>query len=616
MQRSVRRAALGLCAAGALAAAAPAAAHAGTWTAAKPAAGRAAAIKATHARTFRLDAAGMKSKLAAAPRIGLNAKALAASPGTTITLPAPNGSMQRFEVDDSPVMAPELAAMHPDIHTYAGRGIDDPTATIRADDTPLGFHASVRSDGGNWYVDPYYHGDTSLYASYYGQDLTNTHGTWLESGDVPEGSDPLGLGLKKAAAAPGTVTLKTYRLALTSDQTYANYFGAANVTAAKVTLMNRVDQVYEDELAIRMILIGQNDKLNLNTDALAVNPDGPCGQAGCFSSSQLASCTGSTLSRNRIVIGQLIGASNFDIGHIVVGQNGGGIASLGVVGGNSKAQGCTGIPTPQGDFFAVDYVAHEMGHEFGGNHTFNGTLLNCSTGNRNGGTSVEPGSGSSIMAYAGICRHDDLQPHSDPYFSERSYDEITAYTSSVRPAISEVETASLDHFDGNDAFWLTYGNAISAQITHGVNYTAAAIMKELQGPSEVQTVSLTGYDDSDSYTLNYRGVDSAPIVRGANDTAAGIANALQGGNEQQQVALGSFNGSTQSFQISLNGNTSPVFGAGGSTISNANIGAAVSALMGCAATCATSAGAGNGGFTVTFNGSLAGTDVPQLSIVN
>ena len=150
MERSVRRAVLGLCAAGALAAAAPAAAHAGTWTAAKPAAGRAPAIKASHARTFRLDASSMKSKLAAAPRIALNAKALAASPGTTITLPAPNGTMQRFEVDDSPVMAPELAALHPDIHTYAGRGIDDPTATIRADDTPLGFHASVRSDRGNW----------------------------------------------------------------------------------------------------------------------------------------------------------------------------------------------------------------------------------------------------------------------------------------------------------------------------------------------------------------------------------------------------------------------------------------------------------------------------------
>ena len=288
MDGSLRRAVLGLAAAGALALGAPAAAHASAWTAvAKPAAthlGHRAAIRASHLRAFKVDAAALRAGLAKAPKLALNARALSAGGGQVVSLPAPDGTVQRFSLQESPVMEPALAAAHPDIHTYAGRGVDDPTATIRVDDTPLGFHASVRSDAGNWYVDPYYHGDTSLYASYYGQNLTNTHGTWVESGDVPEGSDPLGLGLKKAAAAAGTVTLKTYRLALTSDQTYANYFGAANVTAAKVTLMNRVDQVYEDELAIRMILIGNNDKLNLNTDALAVSPHGPCGAQACFSS--------------------------------------------------------------------------------------------------------------------------------------------------------------------------------------------------------------------------------------------------------------------------------------------------------------------------------------------
>ena len=269
----------------------------------------------------------------------------------------------------------------------------------------------------------------------------NPHGVLTETEELA--SDPLHLGAPAAAAGPD-VQLRTYRLALVTDPTYSTYFGGpANVTAAKVTLMNRVDQIYEDELAIRMILINQTDKLNLNTAADMTERNGPCGGAACYTDFQASGCSGPLLKRNQIVLGQIVGAANYDIGHVAFGLSGGGIAQLGVVGRGAKAWGCTGLPTPVGDFMAVDYVAHEMGHQFAGNHTFNGTQLNCSGANRNGATSVEPGSGSSIMAYAGICRQDNLQPHSDPYFSERSYDEITSYTSRQRPPLDEEQTVSL-----------------------------------------------------------------------------------------------------------------------------------------------------------------------------
>ena len=285
-----------------------------------------------------------------------------------------------------------------------------------------------------------------------------------------------------ADVATGNI-LRTYRLALVTDPSYAAYFGGgANVTAAKTTLINRVTQVYEDETAIRLVLIEGTDALNLNTAAEMTGTNGPCGGAACFTPTQASTCGSATLSRNRIVAGLLAGASNFDVGHIALGLDGGGIASLGVVGGSAKAQGCTGLPAPTGDFFAVDYVAHELGHQFSGNHTFNGVVGSCAGGNRNPGTSVEPGSGSSIMAYAGICGTDNLQSHSDPYWSQRSFDEIVALTSSAESTLSEVQVAALTGFTANaQQFRISFNGGLSAPVIRGTNFTAAGIQAAIQG---------------------------------------------------------------------------------------------------------------------------------------
>ncbi|WP_326557757.1 M12 family metallo-peptidase [Micromonospora sp. NBC_01796] len=434
-------------------------------------------IQAKRLAGFSLDRTLLESDLDRAPRE--RAARTARVQPLVVSLPTPEGTLQRFELVDSPVMEAGLAAEHPEIRTYAGRGLDDTTATVRADLTPLGFHASVRSERGVWFVDPYYHLDQSVYASYYGHDLVNPDELPAELEDeepavaVTEQAEP-------AVAGPA-VTLRTYRLALVTDPSYATFFGAENVTAAKVTLVNRVTQVYEDETAIRLVLVNDTDKTNLNTAALATEPNGPCGAAACFTPAQVATCGSGTLSRNQIVLGQLVGAGNYDVGHIGLGVNGGGVAGLGVVGGATKARGCTGLPTPVGDFYAVDYVAHEIGHQFAGNHTFNGTQYNCSGGNRSPANSYEPGSGSSIMAYAGICQQDNLQPHSDPYWSQRSYTEITTFVGSARPAINEVQTAALRGFDTDgDSFTISYAGRESAPIVRGANYTTAGIKAAIE----------------------------------------------------------------------------------------------------------------------------------------
>src|SRR3954452_20209642 len=474
----VRRLTAGLFAGAALAAVAAPAAHAAdVWDPVKGTPSPAGAeVKADRFKAFTLDDAALKADLRGA------GKTQRAAARTVLALPAPDGTLQRFAVYETSIMEPGLAAKHPDIKTYAGQGLDDPNASVVADTSSLGFHASVRTPKGGWYVDPYYKGDDSVYASYFTRDAVND-----EAKDFVE-SDPVGEGKPADAAAAAElgpeIQLRTYRLALTTDPSYANYHGAANVTAAKVTLMNRVNQIYNTESAIKMVLIADNDKLNLNTVAMATGANGPCGSAPCFTATN--SCN-AVLDRNRFVIGQIIGADAYDIGHIAMGNSGGGVAGLGVVGGANKARGCTGLATPVGDYFAVDYVAHEMGHEFNGNHTFNGTQVNSSC-NRAGNTSVEPGSGTSVMAYAGICGQDNLQPHSDPYWVPKSYEEILSLVTNTpaRPLVNEVQNVALRDFDGTDSFTLGYGDKTTAPIVRGPSYTAAAIQNALQGVTEVQ----------------------------------------------------------------------------------------------------------------------------------
>jgi hypothetical protein len=540
-------------------------------------------LKRFHAAT--LDLPGMKSLTAGAPRERLSAASRTMSSTLTISLPHPDGGFQRFELVESPIMEDGLAAAHPEIKTYRGKGIDDPKATLRMDITPLGLHASVRSPNGGWYVDPYYKDDTSVYAAYGRGDVSNPRRPLVEgspdqssltlsrgfynqgdnvevqgAGYAPGASVELELHAEGDSVALQTVTatagadgtfsvtlpagttsgaydvsardgasaaflvvdagvtaaarsgdqLRTYRLALVTDPTYATYFSGnpGSVTAAKVTLMNRVTQVYEDETSIRLVLINGTDALNLDTAAKMTGANGPCGGSACFTTAQAATCGSGTLSRNRVVAGLLAGASNFDIGHIGLGLDGGGIASLGVVGGTSKAQGCTGIPTPVGDFYAVDYVAHEMGHQFAGNHTFNGVLSNCASTNRNPGTSVEPGSGSSIMAYAGICSTDNLQTHSDPYWSQRSFDEITAYTSGAETNLSEVQMGVLTGFAANgQQFRLALNGNLSAPIVRGTNFTVAGIKAAVEGipgwPAG-GTVTISAVSDT-AFTITYGG---------------------------------------------------------------------------------------------------------------
>ncbi len=470
-------------------------------------------VEPRHYSAVAVDVDAVRAQLAAAPRLG-------AATARVFELPTPAGGTEQVSVQRTQVMEHRLAAAHPEIQTWSGVSLDHPGTTVALDVTPMGFHASVRGPNGQnaWYVDPAYNKrGTTQHLSYFGHSLPQPTDSLVER-RLPQLDRAVEQHRAASRTAPGAaVVQRVYRLALLSDPTYADYFGSQNVLAEKVTLMNRVNQLYNDDLAIRMVLVNDTEKLNLDTVQKATGPNGPCGAHPCYTldpespdyiEGQLSYCDVGTLQRNQTVLGQLIGASNYDLGHIALGTNGGGIAGLGVVGSIEKAMGCTGIPDPVGDFYAIDYVAHEVGHQFAGDHTFNGTRWNCSGANRERGASVEPGSGSSIMAYAGICRQDNLQPHSDPYFSQRSIQEINGYTRGSAPRPVEVQDVSLTAFNGTDSITLDYPGATAdpVTLTRGSTYTAAGIesaVEELTGVNV--TIGKWGYDP-------YAGIYSDPFV--------------------------------------------------------------------------------------------------------
>ncbi|MBE0572829.1 MAG: T9SS type A sorting domain-containing protein [Ignavibacteriaceae bacterium] len=337
-----------------------------------------------------------------------------------LSLPLPENSFATFRVVESPVMEEELSLKYPQIKTFLGQGTGkDSDARVRFDITPAGFHAIIFSTKGTVYIDPYSLGETRYYISYYKKDHIPTEERLNLECTLLGADSEFGDHIRQLVSEnPFLMTgpqLRTYRTAIATTGEYTIFHGGtvAQGLAAVVTALNRVTGVYENDFAVRMILIANNDLIiytNPSTDPYT-NNDG-------FA----------MLSQNQTNLDAVIGSTNYDIGH-VFSTGGGGVAYLGVIcEANYKARGVTGLPQPIGDPFYIDYVAHEMGHQFGGNHSFNGSAGACSGGNRNASTAYEPGSGSTIMAYAGICSPQNLQNNSDDYFHNINFIEIVNYT--------------------------------------------------------------------------------------------------------------------------------------------------------------------------------------------
>jgi uncharacterized repeat protein (TIGR01451 family) len=399
-----------------------------------------------------------------------------------------------------PVLPEALAEQFPQIQTFLGICVDDPGMTARIDLTDHGFHAQILSGSEAIYIDPWSRGNRDTVAVYHhrdhrkeAEDFVCRFAAETSTAFVPK-DQPL---------TDATVTgqsLRTYRLACAATAEYTAFHGGtvSGALSAIVTAINRVNGIYERELGIRMVLVPNNNLLiysNQGNDPYNNN-------------------NGSTmLGQNQSNLDAVIGSANYDIGH-VFSTGGGGIAVLGCVCVNgAKAQGVTGSSSPVGDAFWVDYVAHEMGHQFGANHTFNSVTSSCGGGNRNATTAYEPGSGSTIMAYAGICGTDNLQPNSDPYFHSASADEILAYITTGAGASCPVVTSTGNTPPG-------VGAGPDYMIPRGTPFELAATGFDANG--DTLTYCWEERDLGPSTTLTTADNGSSPLFRSFNPTTSPV----------------------------------------------------------------------------------------------
>lgn len=356
---------------------------------------------------FSLDFDNLKERLQEAPSEN------SGSSNLIIEFPNQNGEYTSYKIFYAPIMEAGLANRYPDIKSYIGISVDG-TSSIRFSTTIFGLHViALTGKSGTYYIDTY----TKNLENYivYGRSNISSNNAFSCLVKEDELAPRL---LETTVVLANDGKFRQYRLAMACTIEYASFhinaagLGAgtlaqkkAAVLAAMNVTMTRVNGLYERDMSLRMNLVANND-LVIFVDSDDFTND----------------TAGSLINESQAEIDAAIGPSNYDIGH-TVSTGGGGLAQLNSPCTGNKARGITGSPSPVGDPFDIDYVAHEMGHQFGATHTFN----NSCGGNRSGGTAVEPGSGNTIMGYAGICAP-DVQNNSDAHFHTVSLNQMMAFT--------------------------------------------------------------------------------------------------------------------------------------------------------------------------------------------
>lgn len=391
--------------------------------------------KSDHSKYYRLDIDQIRTQLLRAQKVG----------GTSVSIKIPtlDGKVERFAVNSFPVMDEELAGQY-HLGSYVGVGIDDPSRYIRFSVAPNDFQSMIISNGKYEFIEPAT-ADKAFY-SIHGKTGKNGHAftcsTKESAESVAKMQQMMAAGM---TAKSGNKKFHTLRLAISVTGEYTAHFGGTAGALAQINAtLTRVNGVFEQELNLHVNMVNAPDLIFTNADT---DPYSDVSQMCKWNYELMNTLHGGNYG---------VTDADFDIGHLFGATGSGGNAGcIGCIGNNDttttsytaleawqsgcgfyaysspnnyKGSGYTspadGIP--QGDSFDIDFVAHEMGHQLGDNHTFS-----KKEGGTNANTYVEPGTGSTIMGYAGLWGDMSVQPHTDPYFHSVSIDQVQANLDAV-----------------------------------------------------------------------------------------------------------------------------------------------------------------------------------------
>jgi hypothetical protein len=397
-------------------------------------------VDALNRRTLSLDESSLKQYLFSTNKISRARSSKVEPLSKKIDLPLPNGHYVRVSVIDSPVLSVELSASHPDIKTWRVVGVDDPLISGRIDITANGFHGMlVLADGETIFIDPdkatnvYHSLSKRENASHFNTDFNcKTH----DKHSLLSNEELSNINRRKRSAKKlsgnkleklPAQELITYRLAVAGTAEFTSTLGGKTPAySSMVTTINRVNEIYQRDFGVKLELVSNEALLYTNA---ATDP---------YTNNSISAL----VDENMENLNTTFGDANYDIGHVFADGANGGLAYVGVACLNQanvlrnsvsvtvngiKGGGASSFHNPQGETFNIQFVAHEIGHQLGANHTFNGIKGYCG-GNITNNTAVEPGSGSTIMSYSGSCGTDNLQTSPDAMFHWKSISQVSDYT--------------------------------------------------------------------------------------------------------------------------------------------------------------------------------------------